>query len=170
MGCCPVCDRELEEPIPDFCPEALCGWETVEDLQLGSFLNPPTDQEIARYQERLQKAKKRWEAVQQMAARATDKKEQQPVKGRMRDDQARRREMEDASQRDAKGLVSKAGDRAHHIANGIGIHMRLAPAATFPMGVNDSGTATVETPFWIAETQVTYALWYSVRKWGEDNG
>ncbi len=57
------------------------------------------------------------------------------------------------------------------------LYMRLAPAATFPTGIEGipegehlPGTATVDTPFWIAETQVTYGLWYTVRQWALDKG
>lgn len=48
--------------------------------------------------------------------------------------------------------------------------MRLAPAATFPTGIDDSGEATVNHDFWIAETPVHYELWYLVRIWAEENG
>ncbi len=48
--------------------------------------------------------------------------------------------------------------------------MRLAPAATFPTGVHDREEATVETAFWIAETPVTYELWYEVRQWALRQG
>ena len=57
-----------------------------------------------------------------------------------------------------------------HTVGGIYFHMRLAPAATFPTGRDDSGRATVDTAFWIAETQVTYELWYTVRQWATRNG
>lgn len=53
---------------------------------------------------------------------------------------------------------------------GIEFFMRLAPAAVFPTGVNDIGHFTVKEPFWIAETQVTYALWYEVRKKAQEEG
>lgn len=44
---------------------------------------------------------------------------------------------------------------------------------TFPTGVNDGGTATVDNAYWIAETQVTYELWKKVYDWaitGDGNG
>lgn len=62
------------------------------------------------------------------------------------------------------------GEQTSHSAAGVGFHMRLAPAATFPTGTFDSGEATVERPFWIAETEVTYELWYAVREWSVQNG
>ncbi len=58
----------------------------------------------------------------------------------------------------------------HDILKGITIYMRLAPGATFPTGTDDSGEATVNNYFWVAETPVTYELWYEVRMWAEDNG
>lgn len=47
----------------------------------------------------------------------------------------------------------------------VGFSMRLAPSACFPTGIDDSGDASVKQAFWIAETPVTYELWYEVRKW-----
>ena len=61
-------------------------------------------------------------------------------------------------------------DQTTHNVNGVDFDMRLALAATFPTGTEDDGTATVDEDFWIAETQVTYELWYEVRTWAEDNG
>ncbi len=48
--------------------------------------------------------------------------------------------------------------------------MWLAPAATFPTKTTDNMTATVDSSFWISETQVTYELWYTVRQWALNNG
>lgn len=62
------------------------------------------------------------------------------------------------------------GSRIEHRASGVDFFMRLAPAATFPIGIDDSGEAVVDTPFWIAETQVTYQLWEEVRSWADGNG
>ncbi len=62
------------------------------------------------------------------------------------------------------------GDLMTHSAGEVMFNMRLAPASTFPTGIDDDGEATVERDFWIAETQVTYELWYEVRVWAEDNG
>ena len=66
--------------------------------------------------------------------------------------------------------AAQVGDQSTHTAGGVDFHMRLAPAATFPTGTNDSGEAKVDTPFWIAETEVTYELWYVVRHWALQNG
>ena len=62
------------------------------------------------------------------------------------------------------------GARTAHDVSGITLAMRLAPAASFPLGRDDSGVGTVEKPFWIAETPVTYELWYVVRTWAVANG
>lgn len=65
---------------------------------------------------------------------------------------------------------AEVGDQTQHMAFDIGFSMRLAPAATFPIGADDSGEASVDTPFWIAETQVTYELWYMVLQWALRQG
>ncbi len=39
------------------------------------------------------------------------------------------------------------GEQTSHTAGLVGFHMRLAPEATFPTGIDDSGTATVDTPY-----------------------
>jgi len=62
------------------------------------------------------------------------------------------------------------GEQTSHIVNGINFNMRFAPASAFPTGRDDSGSATVDHNFLIAETQVTYELWYEVRMWAEENG
>ncbi len=64
----------------------------------------------------------------------------------------------------------RAGNRVAHSGTGVEFLMRLAPAASFPSKMDDSGEASVNTPFWIAETQVTYELWYTVRQWALGNG
>ena len=78
--------------------------------------------------------------------------------------------------------AAQVGDQSTHTAGGVDFNMRLAPAATFPTGIEgipdderrpwepQPGTATVDTPFWIAETVVTYELWYTVRQWALRNG
>lgn len=66
--------------------------------------------------------------------------------------------------------ATEVGERSTYIAGRVEFHMRLAPASTFPMGLNDSEEATVSQDFWIAETPVTYELWYEVRTWAEGEG
>lgn len=65
---------------------------------------------------------------------------------------------------------TEAGDQISHSIEGITFNMRLAPSASFPIGVRNSGVATVEDFFWIGETQVTYMLWHTVRAWAQENG
>jgi hypothetical protein len=44
--------------------------------------------------------------------------------------------------------------------------MAYVPAVgNFPMGMDDGGVGTVERPYWIGETEVTYELWNAVRTW-----
>lgn len=62
------------------------------------------------------------------------------------------------------------GDRVEYDILGMRVAMRLAPGLSFPMGVQNVATGEVENDFWIAETPVTYELWYSVRKWALENG
>ena len=62
----------------------------------------------------------------------------------------------------------ESGDQTSYTAGVVDFNMRLAPAATFPTGANDDGEGTVDTPFWIAETQVTYELWHAVYTWATD--
>ena len=66
--------------------------------------------------------------------------------------------------------AAQVGDQTTHTAGGVEFHMRLAPAAMSPAGPRDNRRARVNTPFWIAETQVTYELWYAVRQWALSNG
>lgn len=42
------------------------------------------------------------------------------------------------------------------------------PAASFPTLMNDSGTATVDRPYYMAKTEVTYELWSTVYTWATD--
>ncbi len=53
--------------------------------------------------------------------------------------------------------------------------LAYVPGGTFPTGTGTETTAgsgavdaTVDVPFWIAETEVTYELWYLVRDWAEN--
>lgn len=49
-------------------------------------------------------------------------------------------------------------------------HMRFAPAATFPLGIQNNLEGFVDVDFWIAETPVTYELWHAVRVWALESG
>lgn len=63
-----------------------------------------------------------------------------------------------------------AGDPSYYNVGDVKFTMRYVPAATFPTGLDDDGQATVEYPYWLGETGVTYELWYEVRTWAENNG
>jgi len=71
---------------------------------------------------------------------------------------------------DDKTVRAVFDDPTLYHAGGIPFYMSLAPAATLPTGENDSGEATVYEDFWMAETPVTYELWYAVQQWGLLNG
>lgn len=54
----------------------------------------------------------------------------------------------------------------------LDIPLRRVPgAAGFPTGIGDSGTCvTVNYPYWMAETEVTYAQWSAVYNWAVNHG
>jgi sulfatase modifying factor 1 len=67
-----------------------------------------------------------------------------------------------------------AGEALQTIINiddvNISFNMMYVPGGTFPTGMDDSGTATVDG-FWMGETEVTYELWKKVYDWATtDNG
>ena len=70
---------------------------------------------------------------------------------------------------DASPLIS-VGERRLYDFTAVPFAMRLAPAAAFPTLSDDSRMTAVERGFWLAETPVTYALWYDVRTWAEEHG
>ncbi|MDH5721218.1 MAG: SUMF1/EgtB/PvdO family nonheme iron enzyme, partial [Spirochaetia bacterium] len=71
----------------------------------------------------------------------------------------------------------EAGFQKSETVGGLTFNMRYVPPKTFPTGVDDSGdidvdsvqdippTATVANGYLIAETEVTYELWYKVYTW-----
>lgn len=64
-----------------------------------------------------------------------------------------------------------AGTMTPYIAGGLVFNMAAVPGRiTFPTGTDDSGTAAVRTPYQIAETEVTWELWDTVRTWALANG
>ncbi len=64
---------------------------------------------------------------------------------------------------------SVTGDKVVYNAGGVSFLMVYVPGAlTFPTGVDDNGTATVEGAYWIGETEVTYELWKKVYDWATD--
>lgn len=64
-----------------------------------------------------------------------------------------------------------AGDTlGYTLPSGIVFNMKYVPGGEFPTGINDDGSCTISTPYWMAETEVTYELWYAVRTWARANG
>lgn len=63
--------------------------------------------------------------------------------------------------------VPSTGDQVTFTIGAISFKMIYVPAImTFPTGLNDSSTETVASAFLIADTEVTYELWYAVYNWG----
>jgi formylglycine-generating enzyme required for sulfatase activity len=48
--------------------------------------------------------------------------------------------------------------------------MPVTGGVTFPTGTDDDGRETVEANFYIGETEVTYALWNTIRSWAQSRG
>lgn len=55
-------------------------------------------------------------------------------------------------------------------AGSVAFMMANVPVTTFPTGQFDDAQATVNNPYWIASTEVTYEVWHEVRAWAVDNG
>lgn len=70
------------------------------------------------------------------------------------------------------GAVKKiAGEHKSFSADGLIFNMIYVPGnLTFPMGIDDKETGTVDHAYWIAETELNYELWYKVRYWAEKHG
>jgi formylglycine-generating enzyme required for sulfatase activity len=56
-----------------------------------------------------------------------------------------------------------------HDEKHIAFTLKACPGGTFPTGLLDNFQATAR-PFWIARTEVTYELWYTVYTWAKENG
>lgn len=55
-------------------------------------------------------------------------------------------------------------------AGDLSFYMNYVPAKSFKTGYDDSGQATVENSFWLAETETTYELWNAVYTWAINDG
>lgn len=65
----------------------------------------------------------------------------------------------------------QAGDKVNYTAAGVSFNLVYVPAKSLHTGTDDSwGTATVDNPYWIGETEVTYELWNVVYTWANANG
>ncbi len=74
-----------------------------------------------------------------------------------------------AEEQDEKEEVNySAGDPAVYTVGGITFNMIYVPAKTFKTETNDSGSASVNSACWMAETEVTYELWNAVYLWSTD--
>jgi formylglycine-generating enzyme required for sulfatase activity len=64
-----------------------------------------------------------------------------------------------------------AGTMTGYAAGDVFFSMAAVPGRiSFPTGTDDLGTATVRVPYQIAETEVTWELWNTVRTWALENG
>ena len=60
----------------------------------------------------------------------------------------------------------ETGDQVTYSADGVSFTMVYVEGGyTFPTGINDDGTATVDNAYWIAETEVAYEMWQKVYIW-----
>jgi|BioPla2DNA2_1021312.scaffolds.fasta_scaffold03876_6 sulfatase modifying factor 1 len=59
---CPVCDTDLGNTIPDFCP--ICGWECGTDISLIPSLTRPSDGDLEYYRKKLGLAREVWSKSQ----------------------------------------------------------------------------------------------------------
>ena len=66
------------------------------------------------------------------------------------------------------GTGSTAGDSQVYTQDGLSFTMKYVPGGTFPLGVSDSESASVTSPYWLSETEVTYELWSAVYSWATD--
>jgi formylglycine-generating enzyme required for sulfatase activity len=60
------------------------------------------------------------------------------------------------------------GDKVTFTVDSVSFTMVYIPGMSFKTGADDGGTAAVDNPYWIGETEVTYELWYAVRDWAEN--
>jgi len=66
-----------------------------------------------------------------------------------------------------------AGEERTEITGPVSFDLRYSPAGTFGMGEDVQSPTPVVTltrGFWMAETEVTYELWYEVYTWAGSNG
>lgn len=58
------------------------------------------------------------------------------------------------------------GMKAEFAADSVTFNMVFVPGGfSFKTGTDDMGTATVDNPYWIGESEVIYELWYKVYHW-----
>lgn len=62
------------------------------------------------------------------------------------------------------------GDRRTYTVSGVSFDMVFVPGLTFPTGLDDSNTATVDQGYWMADTEATNELVAAVLQWAYDQG
>ena len=67
MKTCPVCELEISESIPSFCPQ--CGWDLKNDLTLVPSLDNIPDEFLEDYRQRLKITRENWKQNQNLVAR-----------------------------------------------------------------------------------------------------
>jgi len=65
MITCPVCELELPDPVPPFCPR--CAWNLKDDPTLTVFLSPIPDEVVEEYRQRFGIARENWRRIQEAA-------------------------------------------------------------------------------------------------------
>lgn len=63
------------------------------------------------------------------------------------------------------GTPYNPGYKTTNVVDDINIRLAYVPAKSFKTGTDDNGAATVSNPYWIADAEVTYELWYKVHAW-----
>jgi formylglycine-generating enzyme required for sulfatase activity len=67
--------------------------------------------------------------------------------------------------------VVTPGTMTIYYTDGVSFNMAAVPGRIpFPTGIYDSGRAVVTYPYQMAETEVTWELWNTVRTWAVENG
>jgi formylglycine-generating enzyme required for sulfatase activity len=74
-------------------------------------------------------------------------------------------------------LLLITGNQTSEITGGITFYLRFVEPGDYYVGTQTgpfdyagNTNVTLTKGYWIAETEVTYTLWYEVRTWGESNG
>jgi len=68
-------------------------------------------------------------------------------------------------------IPAPGANLSYALPSDISFNMKYVPGGTLSVGpYDDVINQTVRTAFWMAETEVTYELWYAVRTWARANG
>jgi formylglycine-generating enzyme len=67
--------------------------------------------------------------------------------------------------------INHGGDKQTFTADGESFNMVYVPCGiSFPIGLNDDNSASINKAYWIGETEVTYGLFSKVRTWAQGKG